>query len=131
MSAENVIWYVENVLIPKLTPERARDIFDAAKREGDVSSPSHNAQRAAISAGIESEAVRFSERLRAAAWSIVWSDSQVEAWEMSWILSRAGMGIATLDLVGTESYSVNDYIALVQPWVSGFPDFPIPVKEEA
>lgn len=130
MSAENVLAYVEHTLMPMLNHDRVLAILAEARKVDGVEA-NHRAHRAAIMAGIEADAVRYSERLRARAWSSIWDGTQVEAWEISWVLARLGMGIATLDLVGNEGYSIEDYIALVQPWVSGFPEFPLPVKEDA
>ncbi len=64
-----------------------------------------------------------------AAWSHVWAASQGEALAISLILARVGVGVATVDLVGDGEYGIEDYIALVEPWVVGFPDFPLPVEE--
>lgn len=130
MTAQNVIEFVEHTLLPKLNPERTKAIL-AASRKADTRAANTNAHRAAVRAGRESEAIRFSERLRNATWHTCWEGTQVEALEISIVLARAGMAIATVDLVGDGEYSIEDYINLVTPWVSGFPDFPLPVKEEA
>jgi len=134
VSAENVVEYIEHTLIPKLTKERATKIIAASggmKKMAAASLALIHATRAARVAGIESDAVRFSERLRKAAWTHVWDHSQGEALAISLILARVGYGVATVDLVGDGEYGIEDYINLVEPWVSGFPDFPLPVKEDA
>lgn len=130
MSAENIVEYVEGTLLPMLTHDRVLAIL-AAEKEVDGADANYRAHRAAIQGGIEAYAIRVSERLRAKAWDTIWDGTQVEAWNIARVLSRLGMGIATLDLVGNEGYGIEDYIALVQPWVSGFPEFPLPVKEDA
>lgn len=125
----NTLDYVEQRMVPRLTPERVKVIL-AANAEEDNTGAMMRAQRAAQATGIESDAVRASENLRAAAWSVMWGGTQGEAWAISWVLAKVGMGIATIDLVGTNGYTIEDYIALVQPWARGFADFPLPVKEE-
>lgn len=129
MTAENVIAYVERTLIPLLTQERVDAILAKASMPEQIRA-SHRAHKAAIRGGAEREAVRFSERLRSAAWTHVWGGTQNQAYKLSWVLAAAGMGIATVDLVGDGEYTIEDYIVLVEPWASGFPDFPLPVKEE-
>ena len=134
MSAENVVDYIEHTLIPRLTPERARAIIAGGYTMRDIaraSVASNHAMRVAREYGLETDVLRFSERLRKAAWSHVWSTSQGEALSISLILARVGVGVATVDLVGDGEYTIEDYIALVEPWVIGFPDFPLPVKEDA
>jgi hypothetical protein len=134
VSAENVIDFIEYTLIPKLTRARAAQIIAASggmQKMAAASASLIHATRAARTAGIESDAVRFSERLRKAAWSYVWDYSQGDALAISLILARVGYGVATVDLVGDGEYDIEDYINLVEPWVSGFPDFPLPVKEDA
>ncbi len=134
MSADNVIEYIETTLIPRLTPERARAIMAhghtmQAIARGHIAS--NRALKAAREVGAEMDVLRVSERLRKGAWSHVWAESQGEALAISMILSRVGVGVATVDLVGDGEYNIEDYIALVEPWVAGFPDFPLPVKEDA
>jgi len=132
VTSENVIDFIEHTLVPRLTKERVRAIIgksDGIQRMAQASLSMSKAIRAARVAGIETDAVRASERLRKAAWSHVWDHSQAEALAISFILSRVGYGVATVDLVGDGEYSIEDYINLVEPWVSGFPDFPLPVKE--
>lgn len=134
MTAENVLDFIEHTLVPKLNAERASRIITASggvRKVAAASASMLRAVRAARIAGVESDAVRASERLRRAAWSSVWNHSQGEALAISLVLARVGYGVATVDLVGDSEYSIEDYINLVEPWVSGFPDFPLPVKEEA
>lgn len=134
MTAENVVEYIETTLIPKLTPQRARAIMATghtmrAIARGHIAS--NRAMKAAREVGLETDVLRISERLRHGAWSHVWADSHGEALAISLILARVGVGVATVDLVGNDEYGIEDYIALVEPWVAGFPDFPLPVKEDA
>lgn len=132
MSAENVIEYIEETLIPKLTPQRARAIIASGYTIRDIaraSLASMHAMRVAREMGLETEVMRYSERLRKAAWNHIWSHSQGEALSISLILARVGVGVATVDLVGDGEYTIEDYIALVEPWMTGFPEFPLPVKE--
>lgn len=134
MSAENVVEYIESTLIPKLTPQRARAIMAhghtmRAIARGHIAS--NRALKAAREMGMEVEVLRVSDRLRKGAWNHIWADSHGEALAISMILARVGVGVATVDLVGDGEYNIEDYIALVEPWVSGFPEFPLPVKEEA
>mgnify|MGYP001611595514 CR=1 FL=1 len=132
MTAENVVEYIEHTLIPKLTPERARAIMAAGHTMRDIARghiASQRALRVARTFGLESDVMEYSERLRNAAWSHVWAESQGEALAISLILARVGVGVATVDLVGDGEYGIEDYIALVEPWVVGFPDFPLPVEE--
>lgn len=129
VTAENIVVYVENTLIPLLNQSRVEAILAKASFPEQISA-SHRAHKAAMRGGVESLAIRLSERLRSAAWKHVWGGTQNQAFELSWVLAAVGMGIATVDLVGDGEYTIEDYIVLVEPWVSGFPDFPLPVKEE-
>lgn len=134
MTAENVIEYIEETLIPKLTPERARVIMAHGHTMRAIAlaqTASARAMRSARSVGLETDVLRVSERLRKGAWTHVWAGSHGEALAISLILARVGVGVATVDLVGDGEYTIEDYIALVEPWVAGFPDFPLPVKEDA
>lgn len=132
MTAENVVEFIEGTLIPKLTPERAKAIMASGHTLRDIARgqvAQTRALRAARVLGLEVDVLRYSERLRRAAWSNVWSHSHGEALAISLILARVGVGVATVDLVGDGEYGIEDYIALVEPWVVGFPDFPLPVEE--
>ena len=134
MTAENVVDYIEHTLIPRLTKERVQKITNergGIRKMAAATVSMNRAIRAARVAGIESDAVRASERLRKAVWSHVGDYSQAEALAVSLILARVGYGVATVDLVGDGEYDIEDYINLVEPWVVGFPDFPLPVKEDA
>lgn len=134
MSAENVVEYIETTLIPKLTPQRAKAIMMQGHTMRAIARAhiaSNRAMRVAREMGLETEVLRVSERLRKGAWSHIWAESQGEALAISMILARVGVGVATVDLVGDGEYSIEDYIALVEPWVSGFPEFPLPVREDA
>jgi len=134
VSAENVVEYIESTLIPKLTQQRATAILMQghtahAIARGHIAA--NRALAAARSVGLETEVLRISDRLRKGAWTYVWAESHGDALAISLILSRVGVGVATVDLVGDGEYGIEDYIALVEPWVSGFPEFPLPVKEDA
>lgn len=130
----NIAEYIEHTLVPKLTPQRARAITATGYTMRAIARAhiaSQRALRAAREAGMEVEVLAVSERLRKSAWSHVWAESQAEALAISMILTRVGVGVATVDLVGDGEYGIEDYIALVEPWTVGFPDLPLPVREDA
>ncbi len=125
------IEFIRDHHIPALNPLRTVEIATRSERHD------YEAQSRALGAakmwGMEEEAVRASEELRRAVWHAVWESTWVDAWRLSWVVARAGIGVATSDLIGLGDYTIEDYVALVAPWTAGFPDMPIPYgeKEEA
>ena len=130
MTIDDVISFVYNVQMPELTKEKMHAVLaEAAKDAVDAHGAASRAHKAAIAAGIESQVVIASEKLRHGAWEHMWPSTQVEAMELSWVLARLGTALATADLVGTNGYTIEDYAMLVKPWAAGFPAFPIPTRE--
>lgn len=120
------IEFVRDEQVPRLTAMRATEI---TARAADARDAQDRAMAAARLWGREAETVLASEELRRAIWRVVWDSTWPDAWTMSWIASRAGVGLATQDLIGLGDYGIEDYVALVAPWTSGFPDLPIPYEE--
>lgn len=50
---------------------------------------------------------------------------------VAWAANNAGLGIATEDLIGSLSYSLDEYSRLVDPWFAGFADLPMMEREES
>lgn len=132
MATSDLVAFIRDSHLPSLDRRRMEEILADARidRVGTMQA-SRRAHHAAISAGIEKDAVIASEELRSLAWGTMWDSTQTEAFELSWVLARLGMGLATIDLVGTDGYTIEDYILLVRPWTLGFPEFPLPRKETA
>lgn len=128
--SDNVIEYIRDTLIPRMTSARAAAILMSTEENIRLSLASVRATRAAREAGIEAEVLAAADSLRKAAWGIVWDSTQVEAFRISCILWNLGLGLATMDLVGSGEYGIEDYLVLVEPWVAGYPEFPLPVREE-
>ena len=126
---DTILEYIEEVMLPRLDRDRAERILSRARGCVDGYGAQHRAITAARMNGIEAEAIEASERLRAASWDTIWDSTQTEAWLMSWVMSRVGLAIATIDHVGDGHYQVQDYLDLIDPFSAGFPDFPIPTKE--
>jgi hypothetical protein len=82
--------------------------------------------RVAQDAGRIEVTVSASEDLRRVAWQEVWTVTQATAWEVSWVLANAGIALATYDLIDPVYYTMDDYLSLIAPWFSGFPDIEIP-----
>lgn len=121
--------FVRDHHIPALNPLRTVEIsLRSEHRDYEAQS---RALEAARMWGIEEDVVRASEELRRAVWEAVWDSTWVDAWRLSWVVARAGIGLMTTDLIGLANYSIEDYVALVAPWTAGFPDIPIPYREEA
>lgn len=120
--------FVRDEHVPNLTALRADTITKRAE-----TTPREAQDRALTAArlwGREEETVLASEELRHSIWSVVWDSTWPDAWVMQWIAARVGVGLATQDLIGLGGYTIEDYIELVAPWTSGFPDMPIPLNEE-
>lgn len=120
--------FVRDEHVPNLTALRADVITERAK-----TSPREANDRALTAArlwGREEQTVLASEELRRAIWTVVWDSTWPDAWVMQWIAARVGVGLATQDLIGLGDYTIEDYVELVAPWTTGFPDMPIPLKEE-
>lgn len=130
MTSENIIEYIENALIPLLDRDRAEAILATNHETRSAAQRAYDrAHRAAMVHGEEHEAVVAVRKLQDAMWAHIWDSTQGQALSMSYVLARLGMGVATAHLVGTGEYGIEDYIALVKPWTSGYPDFPLPTKE--
>lgn len=129
MATEDIIEYVETVIVPSLDRSKTEAILARSDQLATSAMRAMDRSRkASIMAGIEAEANKASSRLRDAAWKHIWNCSQAEAWKMSWVLAAFGQAVATVDIVGDNGYSMDDYAALVEPFSAGFPDFPIPRK---
>lgn len=125
------IVYVANVQVPNMSEERARVIMTMSGFGKDLNLAQSRAFDAARTVGgREQQMVRASEHLRTGIWEVIWQARWEDAWKLSWIVARAGLGLATSDLVGTNGYTVEDYIELVGPWTTGYRDLPIPALGE-
>lgn len=121
------IEFVREVQVPLLTTERARLTLANLPHAGSLMGPEKRAfESARHLSSREEQTVRASEDLRKSLWNVVWDGSSwSEAWRLSWLLARTGLGLATVDLIDGY-YDVTDYIDLVGPWATGFKDHPIP-----
>ncbi len=118
--------------VSQLTPERAMFVMMMTDLVEKQDTARHAALRAARTIpGREAATMRASEAMRKSVWDAVWDSTHDEAWRVAWAAANCGIGVATLDLVGTAEYTEDHYLALVGPWLSGgFGDIPIRKEEQ-
>lgn len=116
------IQFVRDVHVPMLDKRRAESILLMARLNEHVERNQRHAFEAARKVpDRERQMVAASEMLRKEIWEVVWDSSWADAWHMSWVISRLGIGLATLDLVALDDskYEVFDYTSLAGPWLTG------------
>jgi hypothetical protein len=122
----HAIDFVQREMVPELNAARAAVILSNRVDPTVAAYARQRAFKVAQDAGRISEVVSASEDLRRSAWLQIFVEDQATAWEVSWALANLGVALATYDLVDPVYYSMDDYMALVAPWFSGFPDMEIP-----